>query len=718
MSVSISLNSAVFSALFHWVTVNRQLSPLLDDVADGILLRLRQVRQQYLQVECAMAAPPVVGLYGHSARGKAHLRSLMVVPSAEAAFLTALADTGKSPQMAVRFGPVRWPERQGFPLCLTLFSEGELAQIFLRHHFAGGDAHPFDPVEMRHRLDEARRGYDSGEVTAMDAEQVVSLADTYRRLTGVSELGIWCQMAESLPLMSLAQRARCLALLWGDNHSLTRRWQATVMALQQLGNVRYVLAPESLLLDRYRQPVMEFLNPEDAGSETASTSVSVCPLVGGEPGGPIAVPCGLLSLLCAELRIGATSGEGLPEMDVLDIPGYQRDTGRKLGLSKRNFLSDFYRQNGEPELLLICQSVEERKDNREVASLLIDWLPAVAETPRLAWAVTPFDARFDAVSGMESVDGAVQSLLNSAHYPWGVCQAITENDARRLICWMSDNLSNARRGEEILRRQRSLEAEVSELFQRWLVDPVTQGPTSNADLEALVKALQQQAAGHGALLNALLPARSALQRLWQQNPPSRESRVDLFDFSLDLFAGERHEVAAPEAASADFEHAAHRLWVNHLRLWAEKGSDGLNLSTRQRRTLCEILITTSYRLDLPGGFTRILSGCDRSVLADSARVMSALSDFISWLGYAGQDASVRPASRWNPGHPVFSLGVRPRSSERLTKLEANPVHAATHYVYDWLVALWTRATENINYRHPQDVSPDACLMLRTLLQAQ
>ncbi len=716
MSASISLNTAVFSALFHWVAVNRQQSALLDDVADGILLRLRQVRQQYLQAECATAALPTVGLYGHSARGKAHLRQLMVTEPECAAFLSALAGSDKQPQMAVRFGPAHWPEHPGFPLYLTLFNEGELAQIFLRHHMASGDGRPFEPAQMRERLDEARRSYDSDEATGIDAEQVVGLAAAYRQLTGIAKPGIWSQMAEALPLMSLAQRTRCLALLWGDNHALTRRWQDVTSALQQLGNARHVLAPEQLLLDRYRQPVMEFLVPEESTGEAAS--IGVRPLVGGELAEPIAVPCSQLSLLCAELASGAGYVEDLPALNVLDIPGFQRDSGQVLGLSKRNFLSEFYRQNGEPDLLLVCQSVQERKDNREVASLLIDWLPATADTPRLAWAITPFDTRFDAVPGAESIDSAVQSLLDSARYPWGVCQVITDNDARRLVRWLGDNLGDDRRTAQIQRRQRELETEVSELFRRWLVDPATLGPASNLELEELVRVLQQQAAGHGALLNALVPARSALQRVWQQYPPSRESGTDLFDFSLDLFADDRRDVAAPEASRADFEHAVHRLWVNHLRQWAEKGSDGLNLSSPQRRTLCEILITTSYRLNLPGLFTRVLVGCERSALADSARVMSALSDFISWLGYAGLDASVRPASRWNPGHPIFSLGVRPRSSERLTKLEANPVHAATHYVYDWLVALWTRATENINYRHPQDVSPDACLMLRTLLQAQ
>ncbi|MDI5823467.1 hypothetical protein MJI95_37730, partial [Salmonella enterica subsp. enterica serovar Kentucky] len=40
----------------------------------------------------------------------------------------------------------------------------------------------------------------------------------------------------------------------------------------------------------------------------------------------------------------------------------------------------------------------------------------------------------------------------------------------------------------------------------------------------------------------------------------------------------------------------------------------------------------------------------------------------------------------------------------LTKLDEQPVHAASRYVYDWLVALYTLANENAGYRHPQDVT--------------
>ena len=41
---------------------------------------------------------------------------------------------------------------------------------------------------------------------------------------------------------------------------------------------------------------------------------------------------------------------------------------------------------------------------------------------------------------------------------------------------------------------------------------------------------------------------------------------------------------------------------------------------------------------------------------------------------------------------------------RLTKLDEQPSHGASRYVYDWLVALYTRANENVGYQHPQDVS--------------
>jgi len=43
------------------------------------------------------------------------------------------------------------------------------------------------------------------------------------------------------------------------------------------------------------------------------------------------------------------------------------------------------------------------------------------------------------------------------------------------------------------------------------------------------------------------------------------------------------------------------------------------------------------------------------------------------------------------------------------------VHAATAYVYDWLVALYTQAIDNIGYQHPHDMTMDDRKALQGLL---
>ncbi|VFS44744.1 virulence protein [Enterobacter cancerogenus] len=65
----------------------------------------------------------------------------------------------------------------------------------------------------------------------------------------------------------------------------------------------------------------------------------------------------------------------------------------------------------------------------------------------------------------------------------------------------------------------------------------------------------------------------------------------------------------------------------------------------------------------------------------------------------------RPASRLRKGQAIFVTPVVNSDTPRLTRLGEQPVHAATVYVYDWLVALYSRAIENIEYHHPHDVQP-------------
>ncbi len=86
-----------------------------------------------------------------------------------------------------------------------------------------------------------------------------------------------------------------------------------------------------------------------------------------------------------------------------------------------------------------------------------------------------------------------------------------------------------------------------------------------------------------------------------------------------------------------------------------------------------------------------------------AQLHACIANFIAWLGYAEVAEADRPASRIAKGAAIFSAEPR-QPMARLTQLEEQPVHAVSRYVYDWLVALYTRANENKGYRHPQDVT--------------
>ncbi|MEX7696253.1 virulence factor SrfC family protein, partial [Enterobacter hormaechei] len=84
-------------------------------------------------------------------------------------------------------------------------------------------------------------------------------------------------------------------------------------------------------------------------------------------------------------------------------------------------------------------------------------------------------------------------------------------------------------------------------------------------------------------------------------------------------------------------------------------------------------------------------------------------------GYELTPVSERPASRIRKGQPIFVTPVVSSALPRLTRLGEQPVHAATAYVYDWLVALYTRAIENVDYQCPYDIKPDARKALSALL---
>lgn len=139
------------------------------------------------------------------------------------------------------------------------------------------------------------------------------------------------------------------------------------------------------------------------------------------------------------------------------------------------------------------------------------------------------------------------------------------------------------------------------------------------------------------------------------------------------------------------------MWINHLRQWAHcrDNAQRLGLEPQMLNAVAEILITASYRLGLPQQLQKTMQREEVS----GAQLHAIIGNFIARLGYANIEEAQRPASRVQKGAAIFA--ATPRSTMlRLTKLDEQPVHAASRYVYDWLVALYTppMRTQDIGIR--------------------
>ncbi|MFD2021557.1 virulence factor SrfC family protein [Pseudocitrobacter faecalis] len=136
---------------------------------------------------------------------------------------------------------------------------------------------------------------------------------------------------------------------------------------------------------------------------------------------------------------------------------------------------------------------------------------------------------------------------------------------------------------------------------------------------------------------------------------------------------------------------------------------GIILKTLQQ--LCDTLIAISHSLSL----VERLRLAATQHQASPAQLRAMIGNFICWLGYNELNPSERPASRVAIGHAIFA-NPPARTLQRLTQLDEKPVHAASRYVYDWLVALYTRAGECRNDIF--DVPSAERVALQQILQAE
>lgn len=679
-------------AVIDWLAAARQTHPALDDDADALMIRLLALDAQHKAHLHASARRASIALFGHSQASKAHLlrtlcgsgngRLTVQTGSKTLDYFSHINPGHSLTQMAVRFSREQPTPDDAFPLRLALMSEADLVQLFIAHAWQRGEVRPPDNALLASRLRSWQSLRQPQPVAGITAAEIAAIARFWRDTlpSAYQQINdtLWYQFAHLLPSLDLTARARAWSLLWGEQQALTQQWLTLAHALHQAGNRREVMAPLSLLVDSFTLPMDAFLTP---GGDS-DNAVLVHPLTAEGYQNAVSIPVATLALLTVELVLNVEQGV-LDNVDIIDIPVPALANDTPLWASKCRWLLDHYRQQRQPDILLACNATAQRTAIPSTAKALLRWVHETQPTqenklPGLVWAITPQDDRF---VHKRHFDEAIQQLVGKPGQHWGTLQALDHSSLQRLIEWLSQATL-----PELRQRRFTAMCQARHQQLRVLCQPLLASSCpSAAQAESLIRELQTHAARHGELLEALLPPLSEFDSLCQVQQQREEKASGLFNDAVDLFAAP--DTVAPNAPSfQDHGSLAYALWSKHLRQWSRQPHPLLTPSAQQQLVLA--LIAASQRQGLASQLRR----ASAEQQAGAAQLRALIGNFINWLGYAEQPAEQRPASRIAKGSAIFAIGST-AASARLTQLGEQPVHAATRYVYDWLVALYARSTE-------------------------
>lgn len=715
-------------ALAGWINETRLHAPLLDNDADALLSRINTVQAREQAVERALTRPGSIGLYGHSQGAKAHLLlslcgsgngRLNITPGQRTFDYFSHINPGHAlTNMALRFTRENVAViDEAFPLRLSLVTEAELVQLFIARTTLHPQFRPVDKAVIEARLDKWRGLRQPQGVPGITAQEVGTIARFWQNtIPGAKQHiddALWHQFALLVPSLDLSTRASVWSLLWGEQQELTQQWLDLAHVLHQTSHARELAAPLSLLVDNFGLPGEGFLTHGALTSPEAQETL-LHPLSNDEMLNAISVPVDILAFLTRELVL-PVENSALDNVDIIDIPVFPDNSADPLRQAKCQWLLEHYRQQLQPDVLVICNATAQHEHTASTAKVLMNWVKETQSAeesalPGLVWAITPQDARF---TTRQNLDESVQHLLGKPGLRWGTLQALDNHSMQRVIEWLSQATLPAQRLKRLHTLKSMLAQELSAMMRSYL-EPLTQEPGARrSQAESLVRTLQTSAARHGELLEGLLPPLNAFEALLAVQQPREEQVNGLFTDTIDLFDDRAQESTRP-FQTKDKARLAHKVWINHLRQWSRNDATAarLGLDPAILQQIADVLVLTSYRLDLPQQLQRIVEA-DKS---SAAQLHAVMGNFVGWLGYDKTPVAERPASRIRKGQAIFVTPVVSSATPRLTRLGEQPVHAATAYVYDWLVALYSRAIENIDYNHPHDVQPAARRALQTLLR--
>lgn len=693
-------------AVIEWVNNTRRYATRLDDEADALLAQLTLAAADESALNAACASHGCVGLYGYAQSAKAHLLTTLcgnengkleiITPDRDYDYFSHINPGHAPANMAIRFTRDIFSNESGWPLRLRLISEAELVQIFIAWTSASPVCRQVEKSIITSRLEKWQSLRQPQPVPGVTAEEVATIASFWRSCLPSARQHIddatWQHFASLLPALDLTTRAHAWALLWGEQPEITQQWLALAHMLQQTSHAGELAAPLSLLVDHFGLPAENFLTQMALTASDTQSDVVVHPVKEGRLLNAVSLSLDSLALLTRELVL-TVENSVLDNVDLLDIPVAPDKHPHPLWRAKLGWMLAHYRQQVQPDVLVICNALASRSQTSTAARHLLEWVNATqpqheSALPGVVWAITPQDARF---ATQQNLDEAVQQLMGKPGVHWGTLQALDKHSMQRLVEWLSQATSAPQRQARLQALREQLRGRVRDLLPMF--------DNARLPVETVIRRLQAQAARHGDLLAGLLPPVQNFEALLRTRQSREEQVSGLFNDAIDLFADEPTRASASEGHETGYQ--AHKMWINHLRQWAHcrDNAQRLGLEPQMLNAVAEILITASYRLGLPQQLQKTMQREEVS----GAQLHAIIGNFIAWLGYANIEEAQRPASRVQKGAAIFA--ATPRSTMlRLTKLDEQPVHAASRYVYDWLVALYTLANENAGYRHPQDVT--------------
>ncbi|BEO78080.1 TPA: virulence factor SrfC family protein [Serratia marcescens] len=695
-----ALSAGILQAI-DWVDAARRQSPRLEREADRLIQRLRRCHNRAARLENTCPAQVAIGLYGHNAAAKAHL-------------LAALAPGAKrfnaDLSLAVRYCTAAEAGPAEYPIALALLNEAQWLAITLDAAAMGGFRLDWDARAIAGHLQTLARHRQAIAPDALSDGDVLALWDSQRRHGDKGQQTLdrhfWPQAVALAPQLSIDDRARLFAPLWGEEPTLTTHYRQLAHTLHALGDSRQVHAPRRALT---------LLTASAAPENTAI-------VVMAEHGGEREIALSDLVWLTAEVTtvLPQTAQAGLPaDVALIDLPGScarpQAEPTQRLQQAKRAHLLARCADGLHANLLLVADAAATPQDAARIGQALAGWVdhtqgetPALRQRrkPGLIWAITPFDPRQE---GKPRPDDAVQRQVGEPGDSWATLLALDEQDCRRMVNYLAAQARPAHKQARLLELREELQRELTEsLLGNWLTAADPYAPQQRA--QQLLRALQAQAGRHGELLERLLPQRDTLRQLYQQQQHAAPTPATPAPFGLDIDLFGAPETPAPgEPPTSPFATRIFADWINHLRSLPDSRRllDLLGVDKPHLELLVDALIGAACRQRLDDELERALcagglpeQGEDRQI----SQALALLGDFVAWLGFQRRDAATRPESRVNPGQPIFTPPPQPAvdwsGQQRLTRLAPTPTKNTAFYIYDWLIGLQTLLAENAAQAQP------------------